>query len=105
MNYKCIDIVDALPLLEKNAQVVDIRDPASFSNGRIRHALHLSNDNVMDFIEESDLTAPVIVCCYHGNSSKNVAEYLLSVGFKDVYSLNGGFTQWSVEQPDYCEQD
>ncbi|TBR43486.1 thiosulfate sulfurtransferase GlpE [Marinomonas agarivorans] len=105
MTYQCLDIIDALPLLENNAKVVDIRDPASFSNGRIRHALHLTNDNIADFIATSDMNTPIIVCCYHGNSSKNAAEYLASVGFKEVYSLNGGFTQWLLEQPERCESN
>lgn len=103
MTYKCIDITDALPLLDK-AQVVDIRDPVSFQNGRMEHAIHLTNDNIAEYIEKSDFAVPVIVCCYHGNSSKNAAEYLTSVGFKEVYSLNGGFTQWQNEHPERCEQ-
>lgn len=104
MTYKCIDIADALPLLESCVQIADIRDLVSFQAGHITNAQHLSNENIATYIEENDFDTPVIVCCYHGNSSKNAAEYLASVGFKDVYSLNGGFSQWAIECPKRCEQ-
>lgn len=104
MPYKCIDIADSLTLLENDAQVVDIRDPASFHNGRITNAVHLSNDNLNDYIRNTDHDKEIIVCCYHGNSSKNAAEYLAAEGFNHVYSLNGGFSQWSTMYPDRCEQ-
>lgn len=104
MSYTCIDIADALPLMEGEAQVVDIRDNVSFQSGHMIGAVHLTNDNVEEFIRDGKLDTPLIVCCYHGNSSKNAADYLASRGFKEVYSLNGGFSQWIAMYPDQCEQ-
>lgn len=103
-SYSCIDINDALPLLENQAIVVDIRDAVSFQSSHMNTAINLNNENVQSFIEQSDKSAPVIVCCYHGNSSKGAAEYLAEQGFQEVYSLNGGFSQWSAMYPDRCEQ-
>lgn len=103
MTYTCIDISDALPIIENNAAIVDIRDLVSFQTSHMSKALNLTNDNVQDFIEKTDKQQPVIVCCYHGNSSKGAAEYLASQGFKEVYSLNGGFSQWSAMFPKQCE--
>ena len=103
MTYTCIDISDALPIIENNAAIVDIRALVSFQTSHMSKALNLTNDNVQDFIEKTDKQQPVIVCCYHGNSSKGAAEYLASQGFKEVYSLNGGFSQWSAMFPEQCE--
>ena len=36
----------------------------------------------------------IIVYCYHGNSSQDVANFLTSHGFTDVYSLKGGYEEW-----------
>jgi thiosulfate sulfurtransferase len=105
MTYKCIDINDALPLIENNALIVDIRDNISFQSGHMNNAFNLNNDNIGAYIAESDKSLPLIVCCYHGNSSKNAAAFLADQGFKDVYSLNGGFGQWSAVFPDQCSQD
>lgn len=103
MTFHCIDISDALPIIENNAAIVDIRDLTSFHNSHMANAVHLTNDNVQDFIDGTAKDQPVIVCCYHGNSSKGAAEYLASQGFKEVYSLNGGFSQWSAMFPEQCE--
>jgi thiosulfate sulfurtransferase len=105
MTYKCIDIQDALPIIELQANIVDIRDALSYQNGHMQNAINLNNDNIEQFINEYDFVTPLIVCCYHGNSSKGAAEYLASQGFKDVYSLNGGFTQWSALHPERCQSE
>jgi thiosulfate sulfurtransferase len=103
MTYTCIDISDALPSIENNAAIVDIRDLVSFQNSHMTNAISLTNDNVQSFIDSTEKNRPIIVCCYHGNSSKGAAEYLASQGFKEVYSLNGGFSQWSAMFPEQCE--
>jgi thiosulfate sulfurtransferase len=42
---------------------------------------------------------PLIVSCYHGNSSQSAAAYLCSQGFTEVYSLDGGFEVWRTTYP------
>ena len=37
--------------------------------------------------------------CYHGNSSKGAAQYLLSQGFSAAYSIDGGFDAWRAAFP------
>lgn len=86
-------------LSEKTYVVVDIRDPNSFKIGHIPGAIELTNETLSDFMREADLDAPVVVCCYHGHSSQQAAQYLISQDFTDVYSLDGGFTQWQLEHP------
>jgi len=87
-------------LNDKTHVVVDIRDETSFGNGRITDALHLTNENLADFLRDADPDAPVVVCCYHGHSSQQAAQFLVSQDFTQVYSLDGGFTQWQLEHPD-----
>ncbi|WP_243706630.1 thiosulfate sulfurtransferase GlpE [Pseudomonas aeruginosa] len=78
-------------LRENGAQVVDIRDPQSFAVGHISGSRHIDNHSVADFIAAADLDAPLVVVCYHGNSSQSAAAYFIQQGFSDVYSLDGGF--------------
>lgn len=104
--FKHISAVDAKLLLENPATViVDIRDEQSFAAGRVKGALPLDSAGVQAFITDADMDAPVIVCCYHGHSSQPAAAYLVSQGFDDVYSLDGGFTEWQQRYPDQCEKD
>ena len=81
------------------AQLVDIRDEASFQNGHIPGARHLDNTSLQDFIIEGDPDVPVIVCCYHGNSSQPAAALLNDKGFEVVYSMDGGFEEWRGQFP------
>ncbi len=89
---------------QTQVQVVDIRDPQSYAMGHIPQAFLLDNNNVGQYIAAADLTRPLVVCCYHGNSSQGAAQYLAEQGFSDVYSLDGGFEVWKVTHPDQIEK-
>ena len=90
----------ARPLLEAGAQLVDIRDPQSFAAGHMPGAVHLDNHSLPDFIAGADFDKPLIVVCYHGNSSQNAAAFLAHQGFAEVYSIDGGFELWRAHYPD-----
>lgn len=93
-------INDLHSVLSKGTHVVvDIRDPVSFKGAHIPGSIHLSNESIPDFLREADFDAPVVVCCYHGHSSQQAAQFLVSQDFTDVYSLDGGFTDWQNNFP------
>ncbi|MDP1930089.1 MAG: thiosulfate sulfurtransferase GlpE [Gammaproteobacteria bacterium] len=94
MSFIRINAAQARELIAENAIVVDIRDPQSFSVGSIENAVHIDGDNVDEFISSSDLTRPLIVCCYHGNTSQSAAAYFSENGFLQTYSLDGGYEAW-----------
>ena len=72
----------ARQLRENGAQVVDIRDPQSFAVGHISGSRHIDNHSVADFIAAADLDAPLVVVCYHGNSSQSAAAYFIQQGLQ-----------------------
>ena len=77
-------------------QIVDIRDSASFTAGHIENSTNLTNENLAQFISGADMDKPLVVVCYHGMSSQSAASYLNEQGFDDVYSLDGGYSAWSL---------
>ena len=89
---------------KQTVNIVDIRDGQSFAAGHIVGATLLTNENVPQFIASTDKETPLVVCCYHGNSSQGAAQYLSEQEFKHVYSLDGGFDVWKVSQPNEVEQ-
>ncbi|KMN14415.1 sulfurtransferase [Pseudomonas weihenstephanensis] len=102
--FKRIPPQQAHTLREQGAVVVDIRDPQAFAARHITGAKHLDNHSLHDFITKADLDAPLIVACYHGNSSQSAAAYLVGQGFSEVYSLDGGFELWHKTFPqETCE--
>ncbi len=98
-DFKRIPPEQALALREQGAVLVDVRDPQTFASNHIPNSQHLDNHSLADFIREADLDKPVVVVCYHGNSSQSAAAYLVNQGFSDVYSLDGGFELWRATYP------
>lgn len=86
-------------LHEQRAQLVDIRDAASFAQGHINGAQRIDNNSLTKFLEGADKSTPLIVCCYHGISSQNAAQFFCEQGFAEVYSLDGGFEGWKAQFP------
>jgi len=98
--FECINVQQAqAKLTDDKALLVDIRDPQSYAMAHASGAFHLTNTTLNTFIAQSDLSRPVLVMCYHGNSSKGAAQYLLSQGFKEAYSVDGGFDAWRAAFP------
>ena len=81
-------------LEEGSANVVDIRDPGSYSAGHIPTAVSVSDSTVQQFIDSADKEKPLVVRCYHGISSQGAAEYFSENGFNEVYSMTGGYSAW-----------
>lgn len=81
-------------LKENLATLADIRDVNSFEAAHIEGATHLSNESLSQFMAATDKARPVIVCCYHGISSQQAAQFLVQQGYQQVYSLDGGFEGW-----------
>jgi thiosulfate sulfurtransferase len=102
--FKRIAATEAQHLREQGAAVVDIRDPESFARAHISNSQHLDNHSLPDFIRAADLDQPLLVVCYHGNSSQSAAAYLASQGFADVYSLDGGIEAWQANFPNEVSQ-
>ncbi|GFM50588.1 thiosulfate sulfurtransferase GlpE [Pseudomonas capsici] len=102
--FKRIPPEQAQALREQGAVLVDIRDPQAFASNHITDSQHLDNHSIADFIAKADLDKPLVVVCYHGNSSQSAAAYLVGQGFSDVYSLDGGFELWRNTFPNETAQ-
>ena len=99
-NFKQIDIDEAHTMINKgNVTIVDIRDQESYEAAHIKNALTVNDKNVESFIRGTDKNKPLICYCYHGFSSQSAAEYFKQNGFKEVYSVEGGFEKWKAVYP------
>ena len=80
--FECINVEEAHQKMHQGkAVLVDIRDPQSFVMGYTPGAFLLTNDTLGAFMRDNDFDTPVMVMCYHGNSSKGAAQYLLQQGY------------------------
>ncbi len=95
MSFQTLNIEQAKKLLDDQPiTLADIRDSQSYSASHIENAISIGENNVQEFIENSDKSKPLLVYCYHGHSSQGAAEYFANMGFNDVYSMDGGFEAW-----------
>ena len=91
-----ISVKDAkAKMASQHVRVIDIRDNASFLGGHIPGSESVT-ENFLAFANSADKTVPVVVCCYHGNSSQLAAKYLQESGFAEAYSLIGGYAAWAA---------
>ena len=92
---KTISVGAAKEMLEKGEAIfVDVRDPGSYREDHIPGAVLVNDANVDDFMAFTDKTRPHIVYCYHGINSLGGAAYFEENGFRDVFSMDGGFSAW-----------
>jgi rhodanese-related sulfurtransferase len=99
-SYARIGHPQADELLQRSGvQVLDVRDAESYLRGHIEGAQNISTRNLGDFIGCGNKDAPVLVYCYHGNSSQEYAKILVQFGFTDVSSLDGGYEAWRLRPP------
>ena len=82
----------------KNAQILDVRTPEEFASDHIDNAANV-NWLADDFVAKSDAydkSKPVFVYCKSGARSQKASEKLKELGFKTIYTLEGGMLKWNA---------
>ena len=96
---KEISAPEAVILRDNNREAVllDVREPSELTICRIEGALHIPMGEVPEHHEALPRDAPLIVFCHHGMRSLHVVQYLEAKGFGNVINLAGGIHSWSVD--------
>jgi molybdopterin/thiamine biosynthesis adenylyltransferase/rhodanese-related sulfurtransferase len=92
-----IDATHARERIESGEPVVlDVREQDEWDEGHIPGAVHVPRGHLESRIERlaPDAARPVVVYCSQGNRSVFAAKTLEELGYEDVVSLAGGFTDW-----------
>lgn len=85
-------------IASKNVQLVDVRTPMEYNSGHIKSAINIDFFNASDFntsFEKLDKNQPLYVYCRSGARSQKAARKLVSMGFKEIYDLRGGYNSWN----------
>lgn len=94
-SFKEIEVDQAKKIINYgNVSIVDIRSEDAYEEGHIAHAILVNDHNIEEFVKITDKNKPLICYCYHGFSSQSVAAFFAENGFKEVYSMVGGFEAW-----------
>jgi rhodanese-related sulfurtransferase len=85
-------------LSAEGAQVIDVRTPGEVAQGAIEGATNFDfyeQEEFKDKLADLDKEKPVLVYCKSGGRSGKTASMLKEMGFKEVYDLEGGYSNWS----------
>jgi len=79
---------------EPELLILDFRDPASFAQGHLDDTQPVSDALLRQLMKSRQPERPVLVYCYHGNSSRDLCQFIASFGYTRVYNLVGGWQGW-----------
>lgn len=88
--------VNASFYANEGAQLVDVRTTEEFTVSHLKDAQNIcvTTDDFKEKVKELDKNKPVYLYCKKGGRSAKAAEILADLGFKEIYDLQGGITNW-----------
>jgi sulfur-carrier protein adenylyltransferase/sulfurtransferase len=92
-----VDASRARDLLASDSPaIVDVREREEWDEGHIPGAVHVPRGHLESRVEAAvpDRSTPVVVYCASGSRSAFAAKTLEELGYENVVSLAGGFTDW-----------
>ena len=97
---KTINVHELKSKMDSNAKLclIDVRELDEWQEVRIPGALHLPKDEIAQRVESyiDDKTLPIYLHCRGGVRSLYAAQFLLDLGYKEVYSVDGGIMEWAM---------
>ena len=83
--YQRIGIAEArLIAAREDVALLDLRDPKAFPEGHVYGARNVNEKDLPHLVEELEKSAPLVIYCYHGNSSQLYARVFAAQGFVEV---------------------
>ena len=75
---------------------LDVREPDEWEEGHVPGAVHVPRGNLESRVESlaPDRSRPIVVYCAGGSRSAFAAKTLGELGYEDVQSMAGGYTDW-----------
>ncbi|WP_179333219.1 rhodanese-like domain-containing protein [Winogradskyella costae] len=98
---KLITAQEMQSILElEEVQLIDVRTPKEYEGGYIANAQNIDfmSPTFDDDIIKLDKDKPVILYCQSGGRSAKCAQKMKDAGFKKIYDLKGGISQWKFAE-------
>jgi rhodanese-related sulfurtransferase len=91
-----ITVHELEPLLDESLLLVDVRTDLEFDQGYIPGAVNINlySKSFEQQVNDYDRNRPVYVYCRTGHRSVTAADKLISMGFREAHSLEGGMMRW-----------
>lgn len=81
---------------KENFVLIDVREQSEWDNGHVPNAIHLSKGIIERDIEKvvPNIDQKIILYCGGGFRSALAAYNLQQMGYRQVYSMTGGYRLW-----------
>lgn len=90
-----IEPADALPRVQAAySQFVDVRTPEEYATGHAARAINIPLGELPANLDRLEKNEPVYLICQTGRRSREAADILSRNGFKWVFNLSGGTSEW-----------
>jgi monothiol glutaredoxin len=77
--------------------VIDVRPPQARALAPFTSPHEVLDEDSHDRLAALPKDLPLAFLCHHGNSSRQAAEHFRSLGFHELYNVEGGIDAWSLE--------
>lgn len=77
--------------------LLDVREPWELQICSLANSVEIPMGQVPARLDEIDTAQDVVIICHHGVRSQQIAYYLQSAGYENLYNLRGGISAWSNE--------
>lgn len=109
--YRNVSVQEAFNLIlsETRLRIVDVRTQVEYDTGHIKNSVLVPSDRVRVMtgctpcgtatwvpnpLLPANRTMPVLIYCARGGRSAVASRTLVDLGYTQVYSMLGGFTEW-----------
>ena len=102
--FQEVSVQEAFDLIEDNKGnadfvILDVRRDSEYREGHLENALNLDYyaSSFADELDKLDKDKSYLVYCRSGSRSSGAARMMEELGFKKVYNMLGGITDWQDE--------
>jgi rhodanese-related sulfurtransferase len=94
-------------LQEKDSlyRLIDVRTQSEFDADYSPLALRIAVDEIPHRYQEIGQNDYLIFVCQAGGRSAAAAEFMVSIGAKEIYSVMGGMSSWEADRTNAAEQE
>jgi NADPH-dependent 2,4-dienoyl-CoA reductase/sulfur reductase-like enzyme/rhodanese-related sulfurtransferase len=93
------ELISAEALIEASGdgmQIIDARSEKNYLENHVDDAIHIPHESLREQMDSLDRDKPVVTYCNKGVTGNAAQNILLQNGFKKVYNLSGGNTQYQA---------
>ncbi|RMA56788.1 rhodanese-like domain-containing protein [Ulvibacter antarcticus] len=90
------EVYDAIYSPSSDAQLLDVRTDQEYGVSHLKNAQNIcvTTSDFQEKVKTLDKNKPVYVYCKKGGRSAKAAKILADLGFKEIYDMQGGLTNW-----------